>query len=140
MNNLADSCTPGQDQEEGQDWTGEMVTRADLCVRVAAEAGYRLDFEPNSVSVLEQMVEDLWGTQGPERPDVVAAVIGSYLGEVVRRHIGGDWAWNAEYQTPGLVRGEKWVFPLARAQKRLVDGRGDNLAVFYVAIGELQLL
>ncbi|HQS00427.1 MULTISPECIES: hypothetical protein [unclassified Polaromonas] len=72
-----------------------------------------------------------------EEIQTVCKMLGGYLGEVYRRSKGGDWAINQEYQALGIVRGESWVFPPAKVNKRLTNGAEDNLwSYFKVLVDE----
>jgi hypothetical protein len=79
------------------------------CTRfVQARYGVALDFDPDTLSVLDQWLRDArdardGGAEGPatlgEPPlapppptvDLVQAAAGAYLGEVIRRQFGGTW-------------------------------------------------
>lgn len=67
---------------------------AAACVRfVAARYGARLDFSPDTLSLVDQWVRDARAEvrQRPETAEVVEQSAGAYLGEVVRRTFGARW-------------------------------------------------
>jgi hypothetical protein len=67
---------------------------AGACVRfVAARYGVTLDYEPDTLSFVDQWVRDARSelARRPEVGEVVQASAGAYLGEVVRRAFGGAW-------------------------------------------------
>jgi hypothetical protein len=72
---------------------------AAACVRfVAARYGVTLDYEPDTLSFIDQWVRDARAELGrrPEVGEVVQASAGAYLGEVVRRAFGGSWVVGEE--------------------------------------------
>lgn len=60
-----------------------------------------LDFEEETLPIVDQYVRDAEGevTVRPESLPLVAASIGAYLGEVVRRRYGGYWRTDGEHET-----------------------------------------
>jgi hypothetical protein len=64
------------------------------CVRfVEAALGVRLDFEPETLPVLDHYVATRRAelTDKPETMGLVARMVGSYFGEVVRRRVASFW-------------------------------------------------
>jgi hypothetical protein len=75
---------------------------AAACVRfVATRYGVMLDFEPDTLSLVDQWVRDarVEIAVKPQTIDLVQGAAGAYLGEVVRRAFGG--AWFAEGEQDG---------------------------------------
>lgn len=71
-----------------------IVELSEACVRfVEAALGVRLDFEPETLPVLDHYVatrrKEL--TDKPETMGLVARTVGAYFGEVVRRRIASFW-------------------------------------------------
>jgi hypothetical protein len=67
---------------------------ASACVRfVAASYGIALDYEPDTLSVVDQWLRDGRAeiAARPEAIDVVQAAAGAYFGEVMRRFFGASW-------------------------------------------------
>jgi hypothetical protein len=67
---------------------------AAACVRfVATRYGVPLDFEPDTLSLLDQWLRDARTEVAavPASGDVVQAAAGAYLGEVIRRWFGAQW-------------------------------------------------
>jgi hypothetical protein len=103
-----------------------------------------LDWSDASVrqveDILGRLYDDMARAQPPE--DVVwtvAKAFGSYIGEVLRRHHGGEWGTvrMGEESFPGLRQtGGSLCWPWGRAHKRLVSGPEDNVWHYYqVLIG-----
>jgi hypothetical protein len=109
-------------------------------VQNAAKQGFSLDYSPQSVEVLDDMITAFWGTDGPSDHafDDMVKVIGSYLGEVMIRNLGGVWAHNDEFNTAGVQHGTGWWFPHAKVAKRLTGEPGNDLRFFYSVTAELQ--
>lgn len=64
------------------------------CVRfVASRYGVALDFTPDTLSLVDQYVRDARGgaEARPETVPLLAASVGAYLGEVMRRRFGAFW-------------------------------------------------
>jgi len=64
------------------------------CARfVDSRYGIALDFEPDTLSFLDQWVRDARGEmeRRPEIVEIVQSSAGAYLGEVIRREFGGEW-------------------------------------------------
>jgi hypothetical protein len=67
---------------------------SEACVRFVQQAlGVRLDFEPETLPVLDHYVATRRAelTDKPESMGLVARMVGSYFGEVVRRHVASFW-------------------------------------------------
>jgi hypothetical protein len=90
-----------------------------------------LDRSESSVNVLEQILDG----QSNEDLEFQTRLWGSYFGEVIRGHFGGEWELT---QYPGgvavvptlTVRGAR-LYPLMKVYRRLTLGPEENLASFY---------
>ena len=128
---------------------GEMMQEyAEKAVELARDFHVQLDFTENSVQALEQILAQLHeehraftaGRSSPEQAVeeqmvTMCKLWGGYLGEVVRRRWGGDWAMEsypgANFATLTLnVRGGK-LFPSMKIYRRLTEGPADNVWSFY---------
>src|SRR5690349_19998618 len=69
------------------------------------ERGFKLDYSPMSLQVVDGVLQ-CWRDEGATVDDMLAPVLfglGCYVGEVVRRELGGPWIASAEepvYDTP----------------------------------------
>jgi hypothetical protein len=98
-----------------------------------------LDWSEASVRQVEQMLgrlhDEMASAQPPE--DTVwtfAKAFGSYVGEVLRRHHGGEWGMVSMggQLFPGLQQtGGSLCWPWGKAHKRLVNGPEDNVWHYY---------
>src|SRR5262245_41270518 len=105
----------------------------------ARNFGVTLDWSEASVRQVEQMLgrlhDEMVSAQPPE--DAVwtfAKAFGSYVGEVLRRHHGGEWGMVSMggQSFPGLQQvGGALCWPWGKAHKRLVNGPEDNVWHYY---------
>lgn len=98
-------------------------------VRAAREAdGGLLDFSPASLEQLDHLISRDVAPE-PAEPEMLAEVIGAYLGETIARRLGG--AWLEEGGAVRLALGELVLDPLRRALLRVTEGEGRSLAGYY---------
>ncbi len=105
----------------------------------ARNFGWTLDWSEPSIRLVEEMLGQLHEEMADEQPpeDAIwtfAKAFGSYLGEVLRRHHGGEWGLvTMDGQSlPGFQqKNGALCWPWSRAQKRLVNGPEDNVWHYY---------
>ncbi len=88
---------------DGANAPPQVLELAEACVRfVSARYGVPLDFDPDTLSLLDQWLRDARGeiVRAPETAELVQAAAGAYLGEVIRRQFGGTWRVPPGPQTP----------------------------------------
>ena len=106
-----------------------------------ATANVDLDFSAESIGRVETILTMLHDTlpkgflsklfnRGPSSDDVLtmSKMYGSYVGEVLRRVRGGEWALIDGQVT--LTKGDERIWPVAKVHKRIVNGSEDNVAVY----------
>jgi len=111
---------------------------ATQAVTLARKFKAELDFSENSVMELETILAALAAEMRDVSGDGVNEACktwGSYLGEVVRRHFGGDWSIETfpgkQFATLTLsVNGSK-LFPTVKIHRRLTEGDAENVWSFY---------
>lgn len=103
-----------------------------------------LDYSPESIRRVEEVLERLYAAlprgvlsrmlkKGPSAQDIwnVSKMYGGYVGEVVRRVAGGEWAIDSEIvqgqDTLCLRKGDKRIWPPSKVHKRLTNGPEDNV-------------
>ena len=112
-----------------------------------ASAGVTLDFSPESVQKVEQVLEKAYTEMprglgrlfrkgpSPEVMDSMCKMYGGYIGEVVRRTGGGEWVIDREvapgHEVLSLRKGDAVVFPPAKVHKRLTNGAEDNVWFYF---------
>lgn len=113
--------------------------------------GITLDYSPKGVGNVETILGKLYdtiprtflarlfGRRPPTDEDIwsVCKMYGGYIGEVVRRHHGGEWVIDTDV-SPGdeviaLQKGGSRMFPPSKVGKRLTNGPEDNVEVYYTA-------
>jgi len=127
-----------------------MASYAEDAVRHAQKTcSVVLDFSPQSVELLESNFERLiepqpkgvlgrlLGLGAPDRA-MLARMYGAYVGEVIRRVHGWEWAYERDL-VPGaavvcLRRGERTLFPLTQVEDRLRKGVEASLWLYYKAV------
>jgi hypothetical protein len=105
----------------------------------ASNFGVELDWSDNSVRKVEEMLgrlhDDIVQSNPPEEAVwKFAKEFGSYVGEVLCRHHGGEWGMvNLNGQEfPGIKQdGDRLCWPWARAHKRIVNGPEDDIWHYY---------
>ena len=115
---------------------------AEEAVREFQSSGFSLDYTVASAATLDLLISDRYGSDGlgggeeswrpSEEHRKVIAMVGSYVGEVIRAKYSGDWADDPDHPGKPLfvqldlgVSGMVW--PLERAYRRLKNGEADSL-------------
>lgn len=111
---------------------------AEKAVRKALEFNTQLDYSENSLLEVEAILSELApksaGLSGDEAGEI-CKIWGSYLGEVVRRHFGGEWSVETypgkRFATLTLSVGTNKLFPTMKIHRRLTHGENDSVWSFY---------
>ena len=108
----------------------------------------KLDFSEDSIKTLEKILDAIHksiprdvlqkrikGVAVSEIVDQVCNTYGAYIGEVMRRNIGGEWMLDDKF-SPGqkivsLRVGHLQTFPSSKVLKRILDGPGDDVWFYY---------
>ncbi len=95
-----------------------------------------LDFSPASIGQLEGLVDDvdfsLKGGRSDENIALLVRTWGSYLGEVIRRNVGGEWNESTDQELGvRLVVGAKKLDPHDAVRKRLTEASKPSVEQFY---------
>jgi hypothetical protein len=88
------SADPQRDPDAAADPPPGISDLAAACVRfVASRYQTMLDFTPDTMSLLDQWLRDARADLSvhPQAAELVQSAAGAYLGEVIRRHFGGQW-------------------------------------------------
>jgi hypothetical protein len=123
----------------------EVVASAEWIATALTSSGYRADFAPSSLREIERFFNEQ-SQDGRAVPGGLLSVhfgnrifsLGSYVGEVIRRQIGGTWQGDDDdlaaeiYVTLHLPDGSR-IWPTQRAMKRFQNGPEDSI-VFYGAM------
>jgi hypothetical protein len=107
----------------------------------------KLDFSEESVKVVEAILSQLHTELPrekrkplPEVIDQVCNVYGAYIGEVMRRTMGGEWVLD-DKMSPGnkiisLRLGNTQTCPSAKVYKRIMNGSEDDVWFYYRVLVE----
>lgn len=120
---------------------------ADWIVQALASSGFRPDFSPGSLWEIDRFFDDS-SEGGAAKPGGLLSqnlgqrvfAIGSYMGEVVRRSLGGDWIGDdqdpqAEINLTLQLESGTRCWPVQRAMKRFKNGDEDSIAVWGHGLG-----
>lgn len=95
-----------------------------------------LDYSVDSLQRLDQFISEHFdGKSTQEVGETMLLRVGSYVGEVIIRHLGGHWN---EEGLPEIneVGPLDVVHPLEKAQKRFQNGKADSLAWYYHSLAK----
>jgi hypothetical protein len=99
-----------------------------------------LDYRPESIQELEKLCDRVQyampDAESKETLGLLTRLWGSYLGEVIRRRLGGEWIiWTDKHgKTMALRVGEATVFPHNKVKKRLERGTDHNIWNYYQSV------
>jgi hypothetical protein len=119
-----------------EDAAAAFAAEADVFVRVLADLApdLRLDFSLASIDGVEAFVARSFDPPGSQEiPQSLEMGVGCYLGEALRRSLGGRWSAEGHLEDVGAV---VETFPLQRAQKRFREGPDLSLAAFAASVAE----
>jgi hypothetical protein len=124
----------------------DMTRKAEAIVAAAAANRDELDFSLESLVGLDAMLDRLFGRRWPggrggkldvDRFGAMIEPIGAYVGEALRRSVGGGWGVNEEFGPGLLLPSGTWTFPLAKAEKRFRNGHEDSLALYASVMADM---
>jgi hypothetical protein len=99
-----------------------------------------LDFSPDSIQGLEDLLSKVWDVARAAAPEeasqsqvgTAVAMYGGYLGEVLRRAIGGKWVMFAgPPKRPVLKAGEIKMDPYGNVNARLLEGPSHSIHAYF---------
>ncbi len=123
----------------------QLVEAAEVVAARGATTGYKLDFSRASMVPFEAFAvrtyEETLPTVASKRRDERDAYMedlsfsfGAYLGEAIRRNVGGDWGWSEFEDTKSIglrLGGSAILNPIGKVRKRLESGTSDEFEAFY---------
>lgn len=102
-----------------------------------------LDFSEKSLENVEEVLSRFYKTipkgitklwsRGPSESQLnsVSIIYGAYIGEVIRRHYGGEWSQEDDSGIFTLVSKEVTMVPSSKVYKRITNGPEDNVSFYY---------
>ena len=120
----------------------DMKRLADEFSRAMRDLDWELDYSEQSVRTLEDMIDRQFTDWRPWRSGKVAkknlpvaSLVGADLGEVMIGHLGGRWGWMPDFDVAAIkLPSGAWTSPPAKAQKRFLNGKEDDLVAYYEAL------
>ena len=110
-------------------------------------SGYAADFSGRSLWEIDRFFDDHAAAGKAKRGSLLATdtgsrlfALGSYVGEVVRRSVGGAWLGDdndpqAEVNVALALPDGSSVWPVQRVMKRFAKGSEDGIAAYGAALG-----
>jgi hypothetical protein len=102
-----------------------------------------LDASPDSLDAVERILGSMHnlvakgdGRAAETQIDALSKSMGVYIGEIIRRHYGGQWrvTESGGFELPYT---NSIVYPIARARKRIHDGPGENIRMYFNSMGKI---
>lgn len=109
-------------------------------------SGYRADFSIESLTEIDRFFEEQAPGGVPTAAGLLAEdlgsrifAIGSYVGETLRRNLGGEWIGDdndpqAEINISLKLTDGSTIWPIQRAMKRYRNGGEDSIAAYAAAL------
>ncbi len=123
--------------ESPEDFIMKIPSAADSCVKtVESMFGRTLNYHESDFEVLDEIITEAWAENPPTLIDPLVISVGSYVGECIRRNVGGEWAYTQEYSyhLKDVGNSDTKIFPFSKVRKRLTEGEDDSLAFYYAAL------
>jgi hypothetical protein len=101
--------------------------------------GIELDYSPASLEICDRLVDEGWSDGAPARVDAVVNLFGAYLGEVIIRNLGGQWAIDEKFGlcVAGIGKIGGRALPVVQAGRRFMQGRQALLSSYYRSIADV---
>jgi hypothetical protein len=125
----------------------DIATSANWIAQALNSSGYRADFSPQSLWEIDRFFEDHCSA-GVAKPGGLLFqdlgqrlfALGSYIGEVARRELGGEWIGDdddpkAEINVELKLSDGTRCWPVQRAMKRFKNGEEDGIAAWGSGLG-----
>jgi hypothetical protein len=125
----------------------DVVASADWIAVALRSSGYNTDFTPASLWEIDRFFDEQAPNGVPVKDGLLSEqrgqrifAVGSYVGEVIRRHLGGNWIGddadpNAELDVTLKLGEDHLLWPIQRAMKRYSNGDEDGIAIYGFALG-----
>ncbi len=124
-----------------------MKAYSEDAIELARKLGHELDCSEDSLKKVETILE-MYNKEIPKgfikrllkkcptQQEIIqmSKVWGGYIGEVIRNKFGGQWTFEdlfGEKNIAVLSVGETQLFPVAKAYKRIVNGKEDDIYFYY---------
>ena len=120
---------------------------AELVAAALTKDGYAADFTPASLWEIDRFFDEQSRNGEPRRWGLLAKdtslrlfSIGAYVGEVVRREVGGEWEGDdadeqAELNLALRLAGDGLAWPVQRAVARMRNGAEEGIVAYAIELG-----
>jgi hypothetical protein len=114
--------------ESVQDVIDRACAKLELTVK---DMGVGLAFAPSSISELEEVLLAVRDSGDESALTGACFMAGAYVGEILRRATGGQWAMSADgVASLQFPDGDEKIFPIEKVRKFMQNPDGESL-VFY---------
>jgi hypothetical protein len=105
------------------------------CQQLAREfLGVELDLSPDSLEGVDDILRRLHWTEDPPILKSTCMILGAYVGEVIRKNLGGDWVMKEGGRYPTLHKDGAITDPVSKVLKQISKQDGDEVAFYYKGI------
>ena len=95
------------------------------------------DYSPASLTKIDEVISKHWD-HTPVFLKEVAMMFGSYIGETIRRELGGKWVVEDDRYALSEIGGtDTKIYPFEKIQKRFINGEEDSIAHYYTVIRDI---
>jgi hypothetical protein len=120
---------------------------AELVAAALTKDGYEADFTPTSLWEIDRFFDEQTRKGAPRRWGLLAEdtslrlfSLGVYVGEVIRRELGGEWEGDdddprAELNLALRLSDDGVVLPVQRAVARMRNGAEESVVAYAAALG-----
>ena len=132
-----------EDEPDPEVEPDEIEAALDWISRALTSAGYHADLEPGSLREIERFFDEQLAAPGePVAGGLLAEDLGArlfglgvYVGEVVRRAVGGEWAGGGEVDLRLQLADGSTIWPVRRVMARYQLGDEESLVAYGTALG-----
>ncbi|KAB2855245.1 MAG: hypothetical protein F9K41_09425 [Sphingopyxis terrae] len=130
----------------GSSIVSDVLASAEWIAKALSSSGYQADFTLTSLGEIDRFFDE-HAPGGVARPDGLLSedvgsrifAIGSYVGETIRRQLGGEWIGDdkdpqAEINVSIKLADGSIIWPIQRAMKRFRNGPDDSIAAYGAAL------
>ena len=125
----------------------DALRMAEMVAGALESSGYHADFSPESLWEIDRFFDEQSRKGKPRRWGLLESetslrlfAVGAYVGEVIRRSVGGEWEGDdtddeAELNIALRLADGSVVWPVQRAVKRLARGEDEAIVAFATDAG-----
>jgi hypothetical protein len=118
--------------ESVQDAIDRACAKLEMTVK---DMGVSLAFAPSNISELEEVLLAVRDMEDESALTGACFMVGAYIGEILRRVIGGQWTMSADgIASLQFPKGGDRIFPVEKVRKYVQDPDGESLAFYAQAL------